>query len=250
MWNSEVSFSARQITARLRELGDPVVAAQSQRFFKTGKGEYGEGDRFVGIRVPVLRKLAKEYRELPLPAALDVITSSVHEARLLALFILVAKFARGEPSERLAIYRAYLQHTVFINNWDLVDSSAEHIVGAHLFERSRKPLYRLARSKSLWERRIGIMATFHFVKRGDFGDTLQLAEALFDLYLSCAEVGLSGLKGRLAALHRTDLAVEDGVQLLLALQLGGSERITTLGLRRTERGHPQPDHRPENEGQN
>ncbi len=178
MWNSEVSFSARQITARLRELGDPVVAAQSQRFFKTGKGEYGEGDRFVGIRVPVLRKLAKEYRELPLPAALDVITSSVHEARLLALFILVAKFARGEPSERLAIYRAYLQHTVFINNWDLVDSSAEHIVGAHLFERSRKPLYRLARSKSLWERRIGIMATFHFVKRGDFGDTLQLAEAL------------------------------------------------------------------------
>lgn len=167
------------VCRRLRELGDPHIAAGSRRFFKTGRGEYGEGDRFLGIRVPVLRACSREYRELPLDDVREVLESPFHEARLLALLILVARYSspRG-PHERGAIYRAYLDHTDRINGWDLVDCSAEHIVGAHLFERGRKPLYRLARSRSLWERRIAIMSTFHFIRRNDFTDTLAIAELL------------------------------------------------------------------------
>lgn len=169
---------SKQIMNCLRALGDADIAAHSLRFFKTGKGEYGEGDSFLGVRVPVLRKLAKEHRCIPLEAALELLQSPEHEARLLALLILVLKYSKGEAPERSAVYRAYLNHTAFINGWDLVDTSAEHIVGAHLFERSKRPLYTLARSKDLWKRRIGIMATFHFVKRNAFADTLQLSELL------------------------------------------------------------------------
>ena len=165
--------------SKLRELGDKDIAAHSQRFFKTGPGQYGEGDRFLGIRVPVIRKCVRQYREISLPDAVALLQSPFHEARLLALLILVAKYSRAkEDAERETIYRSYLDHTKFINNWDLVDSSAEHIVGAHLFNRDRKPIYRLANSKDLWERRIGVMATFHFVKREDFADTLAIAELL------------------------------------------------------------------------
>ncbi len=175
-----MSISAEQMMGRLTELSDPGVASQSLRFFKTGKGEYGEGDCFLGIRVPVLRGLVKEFRGVSLEESVRLLQSPYHEARLLALLIMVASYAKAEDADRVAIYRAYLGHTAFINNWDLVDSSAEHIVGGHLFTRSRRPLYRLARSSSLWERRIGIMATFHFVKRNDFGDTLQLAQLLIN----------------------------------------------------------------------
>ena len=176
-----MSAQTKQIMKRLRELGDSDIAAHSQRFFKTGPGEYGEGDRFLGIRVPVIRRCVREYRAISLPDALELLESPFHEARLLAVLILVAKFSKAtEDAERQAIYRAYLKHTEFINNWDLVDSSAEHIVGAHLFDRDRKPIYRLARSKDLWERRIGIMSTFHFVKKEDFGETLALAELLLN----------------------------------------------------------------------
>ena len=165
--------------SKLRELGDSDIAAHSQRFFKTGPGQYGEGDRFLGIRVPIIRKCVRECRETSLPDAVEILKSPFHEARLLALLILVAKYSRAkEDAEREAIYRSYLKHTEFINNWDLVDSSAEHIVGAHLFNRDRKPIYRLASSKDLWERRIGVMATFHFVRREDFVDTLAIAELL------------------------------------------------------------------------
>jgi 3-methyladenine DNA glycosylase AlkD len=125
-------------------------------------------------------KLAKGYGSASLDEILKLLECSEHEARLLALFILVAKYAKGDSAERDGIYRAYLDHTAFINNWDLVDTSAEHIVGAHLLGRSRRPLYRLARSKDLWERRIGIMATFHFVKRRDSVDALQLSELLLN----------------------------------------------------------------------
>lgn len=160
-------------------LGDRDIAAHSQRFFKTGPGEYGQGDKFLGIRVPAIRKCVKEYRAISLPDTVELLKSPYHEARLLGLLILVAKYSRTrEDAEREAIYRSYLKHTEFINNWDLVDSSAEHIVGAYLFSRDRRPLYRLARSKSLWERRIAIMSTFHFVKRGDFSDTLAITELL------------------------------------------------------------------------
>jgi len=171
----------KQILSKLRELSDSDIAVHSQRFFKTGKGEYGEGDKFLGIRVPAIRQCVREYRAISLEDTIELLNSLFHEARLLALLILVAKYASANVNaEQEAIYRAYLGNTEFINNWDLVDCSAEHVVGAHLFLRDRKPIYRLVRSKSLWERRIGIMSTFHFVKRKDFSDTLEYARLLLN----------------------------------------------------------------------
>jgi len=174
-----MSIRIKQIMKKLQALADSEIAAHSQRFFKTGKGEYGEGDQFLGIRVPVIRKCAREYRSISMEDTLTLLQSDFHEARLLALLILVAKYAASNRrAEQNEIYRSYLRHTKFINNWDLVDTSAEHIVGATLFSKQRKPVYRLVRSKSLWERRIGVMATFHFIKKGDFSDTLAVAELL------------------------------------------------------------------------
>ena len=174
-----MSVLTRRVLRDLRELGDADIAAHSQRFFKTGPGEYGDGDRFLGIRVPVIRKCVREYRASSLAEALELLESPYHEVRLLGVLMLVAEYAdAGTDAERQAIYRSYLRHAEFINNWDLVDSSAEHIVGAYLFTRDRKPVYRLARSRDLWERRIGVMATFHFIKKGDFADTLAIAELL------------------------------------------------------------------------
>jgi 3-methyladenine DNA glycosylase AlkD len=174
-----MSARTREIMDKLRELSDRDVAAHSRRFFKTGKGEYGEGDRFLGIRVPTIRKCVREYRAIPLEDTLNLLKSSFHEARLLALLILVAKYSSANMSaEKTAIYRSYLSYTEYINSWDLVDCSAEHIVGAQLFSKDRKPIYRLVRSKSLWERRIGVISTFHFIKREDFSETLAIAELL------------------------------------------------------------------------
>jgi 3-methyladenine DNA glycosylase AlkD len=176
-----VTVLSKEILNRLCSIGNKKVAEQSQRFFKTGKGEYGEGDRFLGIRVPILRKYAKEYYTIPLEDILELLRSGMHEARLLALLILVRKYSLADSKkEEKVLYDAYLQNTRYINNWDLVDSSAEHIVGAYLYSRNRKPVYRLVRSANLWERRIGVMSTFHFVKRGDFSDTLAVAAVLLN----------------------------------------------------------------------
>jgi len=170
---------SERIINRLLELSDSDIADRSQRFFKTGPGEYGEGDRFLGIRVPTIRNLVREYRTVSLEDTLEILKSSFHEARLLALLILVAKYSSAStPTEEASIYRSYLGNTKYINNWDLVDSSAAQIVGAHQFSRDRKPIYRLARSKCLWERRIGIISTFYFIRREDYSDTLAIAELL------------------------------------------------------------------------
>lgn len=164
----------------LRRHADPKVAAGSQRFFKTGPGEYGEGDRFIGVRVPVLRTLVRQNPEFALEDALALLRSPVHEERLLALLFMVARFKRGQDNMRVRIYRAYLEHTAYINNWDLVDSSAHHIVGAHLLTRSRRPLYELVASTVLWERRIAVIANFAFIPKDDFDDALALAERLLE----------------------------------------------------------------------
>ncbi len=174
-----MSLRTKQIIDELKALGGSEIAEHSQRFFKTGAGEYGEGDIFLGIRVPVIRKRVKELFTISLQDNLDLLKSPYHEARLLALLILVKKYLSSKTrAEKKAIYQAYMKHTEFINNWDLVDSSAGQIVGAYLFSKNRKPLYRLVRSKSLWERRIGVMATFYFIKKEDFSDTLAIAELL------------------------------------------------------------------------
>jgi 3-methyladenine DNA glycosylase AlkD len=171
-------MSVQEIRARLRKLGDKERAKNSQWFFKTGPGEYGEGDRFLGIKVPEIRKLAKDYQAIPLAEATQLLQSSIHEERLLALFILVRAFSKGDECFKEKIYHLYLQNTRYINNWDFVDTSADHIVGAFLKGKSKKPLSDLALSSDLWERRIAIMATFHFIKEGEFTETLKIAGML------------------------------------------------------------------------
>ena len=171
-------MTVRAIQKRLETLGDPKKAAHAQRFFKTGPGQYGEGDVFRGIRVPVLRKLAKQYKTLPLNETVTLLQSPFHEDRLLALFILVYAFSKGDAATRQTIYDLYLKYTKWINNWDLVDASAHKIVGPFLMDRSRAPLYQLARSASLWERRIAIISTFAFIRHDQFEDALALAKIL------------------------------------------------------------------------
>jgi len=168
----------KEIKDRLQKLGNKKRAENSKRFFKTGPGEYGEGDIFLGIPVPELRKLSKAYCHIPLAAAETLLKSPIHEERLLALFILVLGYSKGDAKTQKRIYSLYLQNTKFVNNWDLVDASAHYIVGPFLMDKSRKPLYRLATSKSLWERRIAIMATFHFIRHNNFSETLNIAETL------------------------------------------------------------------------
>ena len=171
-------MTAKEIVERVKAMGDPERARVSQSFFKTGPGEYGAGDVFVGLTVPQTRSLAKELRTLPRGETVKLLQSPLHEARLLALLILIQAYATGGGTERERIYGLYLKNTRWINNWDLVDVSAEHIVGAHLVERDRSPLDLLAASGLLWERRIAILATFHFIRRGSFSDTLRIAELL------------------------------------------------------------------------
>jgi len=173
-----MSVSLKDVKAYMLELSNPKIAEHSLRFFKTGPGEYGEGDIFLGIRVPVTRKVASQFRGLPFEQVLQLLQSNYHEERLLALFMLVALFKKGDDKEKKNIYDAYLGHTDTINNWDLVDSSAHQIVGGYLFERDRKRLYQLAKSKSLWERRISVIATYTFIKMDDFEDTLKLSAIL------------------------------------------------------------------------
>ena len=172
--------SARRVLARLEELGDPKDASFLLRYFKTGPGEYGEGDTFLGIRVPVLRKLSREYETLPLVQCRVLLRSRFHEARLLALLILVRRFTRGDADSREAIHRLYLANTAWVNNWDLVDSSAPTIVGGHLTARNRSLLRTLARSESVWERRIAILATLPLISRGEFADTFRIADLLLE----------------------------------------------------------------------
>jgi 3-methyladenine DNA glycosylase AlkD len=166
------------IQEELASLGDPRHAAILQRFFKTGPGEYGAGDRFRGIRVPVLRKMARRYRGLSLTEAGRLLQSAFHEDRFLALLILIDRYYRGGDALRDEIHRFYLEHRSFVNNWDLVDASAPHLLGHYLGDRAKDPLNRMAASKVVWERRMAILATFHYIKEGDIDETLRIARLL------------------------------------------------------------------------
>ena len=169
---------ADEIRARLRQLEDKEQARFLQRFFKTGPGDYGEGDLFLGIRVPELRKLLTRYKTLTARDVMPLLASPLHEERLFALLALVRAYAKGCAATREEIYGMYLHNTRYINSWDLVDVSAPHIVGAFLMDRSREPLYRLAASPHLWERRIAVLATFHFIRHDQFSDTLTITAML------------------------------------------------------------------------
>ena len=162
----------------LRRLGTPARARASAWYFKTGKGEYGEGDIFFGLTTPRLREVARTYRDLPLHEIEILLKNNVHECRSAALVILTWAYAHADRAARERMYRFYLAHTRWINNWDLVDISAGDIVGEHLLEGGRKRLTRLARSPLLWDRRIAIIATGAFIARGQFADTFRIAGIL------------------------------------------------------------------------
>jgi len=162
----------------LRKLADPTVAKAAQRFIKTGKGEYGEGDKFIGVRVPTIRTIAKQHRDLSIEQVIKILHSRYHEERLLALIMLVHLFDRGSLAQKSGVYKNYLANTQYINGWDLVDSSAHQIVGGYLLDKKRSKLDTLSTSGLLWERRISIIATYHFIKQNQFDDTLRIAEKL------------------------------------------------------------------------
>ena len=171
-------MTAEDIRKRLRDLENKEKAKTLQRFFKTGPGQYGEGDLFLGIPVPRLRTLCKECGDMALGQVEALLKSAVHEERLLALLILIRKYNGEDESGKKSIYTLYLKSTRWINNWDLVDLSAPAVVGDYLLSRSRKPLYDLARSSALWERRVAIVATFRFIREGQFEDTLGISKIL------------------------------------------------------------------------
>lgn len=169
-------MTAEDARTRLKSLASPAAAALAPRFFKTGPGEYGEGDTFIGVNVPTLRTVSREFRTLPLAEVETLLHSPVHEVRHLALLILVLQAAKGDEAHRKRTLDLYLGNTRFINNWDLVDCSAPQVVGGFLTARPKEPLYTLAKSKCLWERRIAVVSTQHFVRHGEFGDTLAVSE--------------------------------------------------------------------------
>ncbi len=172
-------YDLRELETVLAELADSDIAVHSARFFKTGKGQYGEGDRFMGIRVPTLRKLIPGCRELLFFELVELLQSPFHEKRLLAALILVDRFKRGSAQEQEEIYTLYLEQIGRgINNWDIIDTSCPHILGAWLYERDKSILYDLAGSQNLWQRRAAMLACFYFIRCNDFTDALRIAEKL------------------------------------------------------------------------
>lgn len=166
------------IEARLRKLGDQQQAALMQRYFKTGPGQYAEGDVFAGVRVPVVRGFVRQLRGAGLREIEAVLRSELHEARLLALLLMVDLFRRSDEEAQASVYECYLASTHCINNWDLVDVSAAHIVGAWLLKRDRCDLERLAASRLLWDRRIAVVATHHFIRCNDLDWTFRIVSRL------------------------------------------------------------------------
>jgi 3-methyladenine DNA glycosylase AlkD len=171
----KVTSTAEKIRQDLKELADESKARVLQRYFKTGPGQYGEGDVFLGVSVPQSRKIAKlHFHSASLSDVEELMRSRIHEERLVALLVLVHKYEAGEKG----IARFYLDHLRHVNNWDLVDLSAPNILGAHLAGKSRSLLYRLAKSANIWEKRVAIVATYYFIRRDEFEDTLRIAELL------------------------------------------------------------------------
>ncbi len=169
------------IKKELASYDDRKRSGELEKFFKAFKGGYGEGDKFIGVTVPNQRKTAKKFfREIELSSVETLLNEPIHEYRLTALFIMVYKFEKAGEKERTAIAKMYLKNTSCVNNWDLVDASADRILGAYLLERPKKILYDLARSKDLWEQRIAMIASFNFIKNRQFSDALKLAEMLID----------------------------------------------------------------------
>ena len=171
-------MSLTDLRLDLKKLSNPEKAKLLQRFFKTGKGDYGEGDIFLGIMVPEQRKIANKYKDITLIKIQNLLNSKIHEYRLISLFILISKYQRSGNKKEIVNF--YLKNTKNINNWDLIDLSAPKIIGNYLLDKDRSLLYKLAKSKSLWEKRISILATAEFIRNNQFKDTLKISEILLN----------------------------------------------------------------------
>lgn len=167
-----------KLRSKIKTLADKEVAETMQWFFKTGKGDYGEGDIFIGLKVPVQRKLAREFKDLSLAEIKELLNSSIHEERLISLFILIDKYQKADEKRKEGIFNFYLKHRKGVNNWDLVDISAPKIIGGFLLEKNKSILFKFAVSKNLWERRIAILSTQEFIKNKNYKLTLQIAKML------------------------------------------------------------------------
>ena len=171
-------MTAQDVEKALKKKENKVKAQLLSRFFKTGKGEYGEGDVFLGITVPEQRLIAKQFMSIPLEEVQKLLQSPMHECRLTALLILAYKYPKADEKEKKTIFNFYIKNTKYINNWDLVDVTCHKIVGAYLYDKDRSIIYKLAKSKNLWEKRIAIISTFYFIREKDFSDSLKIAEML------------------------------------------------------------------------
>jgi 3-methyladenine DNA glycosylase AlkD len=168
------------VERELKALANPVKKEFFPRFFKTGKGEYAEGDIFIGVTVPLVRTIVKKYKDLPLQEVEELLHNAIHECRLTALLILVTQFRKADEEAQKKIVNVYLKNTQYINNWDLVDASAAAILGAWLYGKDTSLLDKLAHAKSLWEQRIAIVSTLYFIRKKDLDPTLRIATILIN----------------------------------------------------------------------
>jgi 3-methyladenine DNA glycosylase AlkD len=178
IWLARVAKRIIELQKKIKLLGSPKVSKTMKWFFKTGKGEYGEGDVFVGLKVPTQRKLAREFLDLSLVDLKVLLNSPIHEERLISLFILIDKFSKSTEIEQKVIFKFYIKNRKGINNWDLVDLSAPKIIGKYLFEKEKSLLFKFATSKNLWERRIAILSTYEFIRNENYDTTLKIAKIL------------------------------------------------------------------------
>lgn len=170
----------KKLRKDIKKLGNPKKAEILARFFKTGKGEYGEGDVFLGLMVPESRKVAVKYKDLEFEDIATLLNSKIHEERLISLLILVYNFKNGEGKNKEKIYKFYLENAKKANNWDLVDLTADKIIGAHLIDKDKSVLYKLAKSDNIWERRISIIATFYFIRKHKYNVTFEISKLLLN----------------------------------------------------------------------
>jgi 3-methyladenine DNA glycosylase AlkD len=175
-----MSKNLTELRKRIKSLASSDIAKTMQWFFKTGKGEYGEGDVFAGLKVPTQRKVAREFKDLSLADLKELLHSKIHEERLISLLILVNNYERGDEKEKKSIYTFYIKNRMGINNWDLVDLSAPKIVGKYLFDKDKSILFKFASSKNLWERRIAILSTYEFIRNHQYDTTLKIAKILVE----------------------------------------------------------------------
>jgi 3-methyladenine DNA glycosylase AlkD len=175
-----MSKNLTELRKRIKSLASSDIAKTMQWFFKTGKGEYGEGDVFAGLKVPTQRKVAREFKDLSLADLKELLRSKIHEERLISLLILVNNYERGDEKEKKSIYTFYIKNRMGINNWDLVDLSAPKIVGKYLFDKDKSILFKFASSKNLWERRIAILSTYEFIRNHQYDTTLKIAKILVE----------------------------------------------------------------------